>query len=198
MANLIITVISIALVAVAALMGAYYGGTAFMDGQTRATANAIIQQAEQIKGAYLMYLASGGTPPASSAAINGSDVLTTGGKYLSAAPIPPSALTMSTGLPGWRFLNIALSPNEVARIAISFKAPRAVCERLAEIYTGEKEMGSLSISDTGTWDLNKDSHNRGLLTRLTTFGGDCFYADLNSNNSFDDGEEFAFHLLLKR
>ena len=55
MANLIITVISIALVAVAALMGAYYGGSAFMEGQAKANANSLVQGAEQIKGALTMY-----------------------------------------------------------------------------------------------------------------------------------------------
>lgn len=51
MANLIITIISIALVAVAALMGAYYGGQAFFGGQAKARANQIISNANQIAGA---------------------------------------------------------------------------------------------------------------------------------------------------
>ena len=51
MANLIITIISIALVAVAALMGAYYGGAAFLEGQTKARVNAIINDMDQIKAA---------------------------------------------------------------------------------------------------------------------------------------------------
>lgn len=55
MANLIITVISIALVAVAALMGAYYGGTAFMDGQTKAYVNTALSDIEQAAGAANMY-----------------------------------------------------------------------------------------------------------------------------------------------
>lgn len=55
MANLIITVISIALVAVAALMGAYYGGTAFMDGQAKAHANYLIESGKQLAGAWQLY-----------------------------------------------------------------------------------------------------------------------------------------------
>lgn len=51
MANLIITIISIALVAVAALMGAYYGGAAFLQGQEKARANAMINGAQQIAAA---------------------------------------------------------------------------------------------------------------------------------------------------
>ena len=59
MANLIITVISIALVAIAALMGAYYGGRAFMDGQARAQANTFLSQAGQLSGALNLYLSDG-------------------------------------------------------------------------------------------------------------------------------------------
>jgi hypothetical protein len=61
MANLIITVISIALVAVAAVMGAYYGGSAFMEGQKKAQVNALISSAEQISAAWTMkVIANGG------------------------------------------------------------------------------------------------------------------------------------------
>ncbi len=51
MANLIITIISIALVGVAALMGAYYAGEAFFSGQAKAKANSIVNAANQIEGA---------------------------------------------------------------------------------------------------------------------------------------------------
>ncbi|HCM83411.1 MAG TPA: hypothetical protein PKW15_05575 [Alphaproteobacteria bacterium] len=55
MANLIITIISIALVAVAALMGAYYGGTAFLEGQAKSRATTILSQAEQIAAAWRLW-----------------------------------------------------------------------------------------------------------------------------------------------
>ena len=60
MSNLIITIISIALVAVAALMGAYYGGTAFLQGQAKAQANALINQGQQIAAAWQVYAANNG------------------------------------------------------------------------------------------------------------------------------------------
>ena len=60
MSNLIITVISIALVAVASLTGAYYSGQAFLDGQAKARANSLIQGAEQIAGAWHMYAIDNG------------------------------------------------------------------------------------------------------------------------------------------
>lgn len=54
MANLIITIISIALVAVAAIMGVYYGGTAFNNSSPKAYAATIISQVHQIEAAYRM------------------------------------------------------------------------------------------------------------------------------------------------
>lgn len=51
MSNLIITIISIALVAVAAIMGAYYGGSAFTQNTTQVAANSIINEAQQILSA---------------------------------------------------------------------------------------------------------------------------------------------------
>lgn len=55
MANLIITIIAIALVAVAALMGAYYGGTAFNQGQEQAKKSTLLNEAAQIVAAITMY-----------------------------------------------------------------------------------------------------------------------------------------------
>lgn len=58
MANLIITIISIALVGVAALMGAYYAGEAFYSGQAKAKANSIVNAANQIEGAVRIWASS--------------------------------------------------------------------------------------------------------------------------------------------
>lgn len=60
MANLIITIISIALVAVAALMGAYYGGNAFLQGQAKAQANSLVNKGQQIGAAWQIYAADHG------------------------------------------------------------------------------------------------------------------------------------------
>lgn len=65
MANLIITIISIALVAVAALMGAYYGGTAFLEAQSKANANTILNQGRQINAAIRTWWAYTNRTPAS-------------------------------------------------------------------------------------------------------------------------------------
>lgn len=55
MANLIITIISIALVAVAAIMGAYYGGAAYNEAQVKARANEIVNGAKQIAAAWQLW-----------------------------------------------------------------------------------------------------------------------------------------------
>lgn len=56
MSNLIITIISIALVAVAALVGVYYGGQAFHSSQAKGRANALVSQVQQYLAAANLYL----------------------------------------------------------------------------------------------------------------------------------------------
>ena len=70
MANLILTVIAIALVAIASLMGAYYGGSAFLNNQSAANASTVLNQAQQIAGAWNAYLADNlNTAPATLTAL---------------------------------------------------------------------------------------------------------------------------------
>lgn len=57
MSNLIITIIAIALVALAALMSAYYGSTAWNRGRQKAQATTLINQKQQIKAAAALYKA---------------------------------------------------------------------------------------------------------------------------------------------
>jgi hypothetical protein len=54
MANLIITIIAIALVAAAALMGAYYGGAAWQNSTGQADTTAALNEATQVQMALLM------------------------------------------------------------------------------------------------------------------------------------------------
>ena len=55
LSNLIITIISIAIVTVAVAMGIYYGGIAYENAQINATANAIVNEAQQILQAERMW-----------------------------------------------------------------------------------------------------------------------------------------------
>lgn len=90
MANLIITIISIALVAVAALMGAYYAGEAFYSGQAKAKANSIVNAANQIEGAIRIWastnLKNNTDYPDWNSVTGASSQLITG--YLTQMPVP--------------------------------------------------------------------------------------------------------------
>lgn len=55
MANLVITIISIALVAVAALMGVYYGGSAYLSANPKAMANGMVNDFQQIESAWKVW-----------------------------------------------------------------------------------------------------------------------------------------------
>jgi hypothetical protein len=107
MANLIITIISIALVAVAALMGAYYGGTAFLQGQGKAYANAIIGQGEQLVAAWSIFAADRGGSWSDLSDLATLSVSTSGPAYLSSLPVSPSAVTSSTALSVWTLENLS-------------------------------------------------------------------------------------------
>lgn len=55
MFSLIITIISIALVAVLALATLYYGGKSFLKGRADAVASTVVNQGQQVSGAYTLY-----------------------------------------------------------------------------------------------------------------------------------------------
>lgn len=101
MFSLIITIISIALVAVLALATLYYGGKAFLQGQATSNAAKVINQGQQVSGAYALYV----TEQEAVTDING----LLAGKYLKAIPIQGSvawrALTADSG--------VVLLPNAV-------------------------------------------------------------------------------------
>lgn len=63
MFSLIITIISIALVAALAVATIYYGGDAFNQGTSKAKASTVVNQAQQIAGAATLYKSNGGNLP---------------------------------------------------------------------------------------------------------------------------------------
>jgi len=91
--NLIITIISIALVVAMAAAAVYYGGSAFTQGTAKANAATLVTQAQQINGAITLFKNdNGGTAPTSiddlSATSVGVDLVPA---YLQNAPVPGSA-----------------------------------------------------------------------------------------------------------
>ena len=94
MFSLIITVISIALVAVLAIASIYYGGSAMTTGTAKANAATLVNHGQQLNGANAMYKNDNGGSNAISVADLVSD------NYLSSAPAAPSSVVYadSTGL----------------------------------------------------------------------------------------------------
>ena len=100
MANLIITVIAIALVAIASLMGIYYGGAAYMNNQGLADAATILNAATQIAAAWNAYCGDNlNQPPTGMASLVNGDSFQSG-SYLALEPVVPKA---AGGIPSFPF-----------------------------------------------------------------------------------------------
>lgn len=85
MFSLIVSIISIALVAVLAAASIYYGGDAFTKGSAKALASTVVTQAQQISSANTLFKNdNGGMPAANVAALTAAP-----GNYLASAPAMP-------------------------------------------------------------------------------------------------------------
>jgi hypothetical protein len=101
MFSLIITIISIALVAALALASIYYGGNAFTSGSAKSAAASVVNQAQQISAAWVMYANdNGGSDPADLATL-------VSGKYLQVVPTPSKAAASATT--GWTISGTSLT-----------------------------------------------------------------------------------------
>ncbi len=146
MANLIITVISIALVAVAALMGAYYGGTAFLSGQAKSFANTLVTQGDQITSSWALKAADNG---GSWTITNLTDLTGSTPPYLSSAPVAPTqAIASSSVSPyatltsAWTFADISSLPGSTTTfngVYVQIKnddTGLSICKQVAQIIGG--------------------------------------------------------------
>lgn len=157
MANLIITIISIALVAVAALMGAYYGGTAFLQGQGKAYANSFVSQGEQIIAAWSIYAADrgGSWTLASVAALS-----STSPAYITSAPSPPAGVTSSTAISVWTLANLSALPGNSSTFNGAYvrltddSAGANVCNLVAQMIGGSSALPTRTSVST---DINGSS-----------------------------------------
>jgi hypothetical protein len=77
MSSLIVTIIAIALVAVAALAASFYGSSSWSKGQEQAKATTLLNQKEQIKTAAAMYRATKGDMAPSVAELTNVNLLNT-------------------------------------------------------------------------------------------------------------------------
>lgn len=84
MFQLIVAVISIALVAALAIASIFYGGEAFTKSSEKANVTALVNQAQQISGAYQLYKTDNGAAPADVSALTPA--------YLASLPTPPKVV----------------------------------------------------------------------------------------------------------
>lgn len=148
MANLIVTVIAIALVAVASLMGAYYGGAAFLQGAERANAASLVAQGQQMAGAWIVgrnqYV---GAPWANTANLR---MLTTF-TLLSDLPAPPADASRRP------FYGVFRSGNQ-RRYAVADLGPNAygVCLRVETQNSDSPLHGMIENFNGGTFDFTQN------------------------------------------
>lgn len=121
MFSLIITIISIALVAALAVATIFYGGSAFNKGSAKAAASTLVSQAQQIAGAEVLYQNDNGALDTST----GLTGLTAGG-YLTNVPAIPTAA--GTGLSAWAVASTANGFTVSTTGAVS----KDVCDALAK------------------------------------------------------------------
>jgi len=86
MFNLIVAVISIALIAAMAAASIFYGGSAFGEGTAKAQASTLINNGQQISGGQQLYMIDNSGNRANAIAI------LTGGGYLQAVPSAPATV----------------------------------------------------------------------------------------------------------
>jgi hypothetical protein len=109
MFQLIVAVISIALVAALAIASIYYGGKAFNQGTLKANVTTLVNAGQQISGAQALYLTEKGS--------NAADVasLYSGAQYLAGAPS-----VSSIAASGWELLSNGTTNGAIAYVP--FKA----------------------------------------------------------------------------
>ena len=112
MFSLIITIISIALVAALAVAGVFFGGSAFTSGTAKANAATVVNQAQQITGANALYANdNAGTFATTSSALQS-------GGYLSSVPTPAAVVSTdayAVGAANVVTLGLATTATEVCR-----------------------------------------------------------------------------------
>ena len=93
MVNLIITLISIALIAAVAVAALYNGGDAFRQGSAKSSAAQLVNAGQQISAANILYANEHAGTYASSL-----NQLTTDGEYLSSVPRTPEGFTINPAI----------------------------------------------------------------------------------------------------
>ncbi len=118
MFQLIVAVISIALVAILAIASIYYGGSAFQRSGIKAQVDAMVNAGQQISGAEALYSLDTGAP-VTDATVTGTSAVSTlstgvnGVTYLSSAPAVPAIASGST----WQVVSMTVGTAPAANYA---------------------------------------------------------------------------------
>ncbi len=188
MANLIITIVSIALVAVAALMAAWYGGEAFAKGQIKASAATLLTQAEQIIGALRTRYATamGGL---GSTNYGWGTLASAAPDYLSQIPTPPKAASAGA----WSFGSTCIVP---------YQSPSCTTH-----HVSSRLLISLTLDGPSAFEvcdqLSRDTGRTGPIVRTATDYANytnwynaavqhvcsCRFTDLDADGEYDVGSD---------
>lgn len=137
MFSLIITIISIALVAGLTLATAYYGGSAFQQGSARANASTLVAQAQQITGANTLRANDNGGVFATSV----SDLVS--GNYLSAIPRPATSVSID---------NYAVDASNRVTLELANDALKVAEQVNKSVGAGEIVIEAELPTDQAEWD----------------------------------------------
>lgn len=135
MFQLIVAVISIALVAALAIASIFYGGDAFTKSSTKAQVTTLINQGQQIAGAAALYKTDNGASPAT--------VATLVPNYLAAAP---TGTKNTDNAVGWE-LHIGATSAEASYTSIGIATGGAeLCAEVVNQGTGSCDAGYTKFS----------------------------------------------------
>ena len=127
MFQLIVAVISIALVAILAIASIYYGGSAFQRSGLKAQVDAMVNAGQQISGAQSLYQTDLGISATTVAQLQNT---VNGVTYLSAAPAIPSVASKADGTAAWSILS-TVGSNGGAFLAYSVADTTKLCQAVA-------------------------------------------------------------------
>ncbi|MCE6959707.1 hypothetical protein LAZ40_11820 [Cereibacter sphaeroides] len=155
MFNLIVAVISIALVAALAAASIYYGGTAFSSSTADAAAATLVNNGQQLSGAQQLWMIDNSGNRNVDADL--SDLTT--GAYLAAMPTPPSsasgtwALDADAATPGTIAsitLGAGTSNTEICEAVVDQGGGTAVFADIAALEASDAQFGCVTNATTAT------------------------------------------------
>lgn len=153
MFSLIITIISIALVAALAVASVYYGGNAFSQGTAKANASALVAQAQQIAAANTLYANDNSGVLAADTA-----TLKTGG-YLASVPEPNDKVSLNDYEFAGRVVTLSLNDG-ATEVAKQVNLQAGLAEAPADVSGSAPtdEAGWMGLSGQfGVVDTNGDA-----------------------------------------